>query len=122
MNVGLVTGPVDAERTARAADEGRLARAELARDRDDVADVEQGGERAAIASVSSGEDEVQLHAAAQKRPSWHGLDVGDGRRRRGPGLERSRRRHGRGGASRTRPSSAGMRAKSYSSTFSIAGV
>ena len=45
MYVGLVTGAVDAERPRGPADEGRLARAELARDRDDIARLELARER-----------------------------------------------------------------------------
>ena len=50
--------PVDAERAAGAADEGRLPGAELARDRDDVARARSSARKpAAMRSVSSGEED-----------------------------------------------------------------
>ena len=64
---------VDPERAAGAADERRLARAELARDEDDVTGREQRGRAGPPnASVSSAEPRLELEHAAQKRPSCTG--------------------------------------------------
>ena len=55
-----MTGPVDAERPRGAAHEGRLARAELARDRHDVAGLELPGDRSADALGLLGRGRLQL--------------------------------------------------------------
>ena len=54
---------LDAERAAGAADERRLAGAELARDRDDVAGAEPRASRAPSASVSSADARLDRHAS-----------------------------------------------------------
>ena len=105
----------DAERAAGAADERRLAGAELAGDGDDVARRRVARRRAAAsASVSSGERGLDL--GGQNRPSCTATGSGSrlGLRLAAPARD--------GAGSHAAPISAGICAKSSSSTLSIAGV
>src|SRR5918912_1594658 len=104
-------GRLDSERAAGAAHERRLAAAKLTGDRDDVVDAKHGREATrdgfGLPRGSGGE----LNSRSQKRPSWTAGSGAIGASA-GTGV----------GASTVRPSSYGSRAKSASSTFSIAGV
>ena len=103
-----------AERAAGAAHERRLARAELARDGDDVARSRAARRGRPRSARSRSPRRWRARCARQKRPSW--TDSGLRLRRRRPALPLA------AGSSTVRSSSAGMRAKSSSSTFSIDGV
>jgi hypothetical protein len=96
-----------AERAAGAAHERRLPRAELARDRDDIARLQAGDElRRELFRFLGG---VSL---GQKRPSWTA----------GSAVTGVRKTAGSGVGATSRPSSSGMRAKSDFSTSSMRGV
>ena len=103
--VGLVTGPFDPERAGGAADERRLAGAELARDRHDVARPQVGGEPGSELLGFFGR--VCLD---QKRPSWTA------------GSAAAWATNAGWGGATSRPMSSGRRAKSAFSTSSIRGV
>ena len=122
MNVGLATGALDAERAAGAADERRLAGAELAGDADDVARLQPRRAVAPSVSVSPADSVVtttrprlaRRWTRRQKRPSWTARRLG-GRLR--PAA--ARRRRGRRGLAAEQ---LGQPGKSASSTSSIRGV
>ena len=97
-----------AERTAGAADEGRLAAAELARDGDDVAYGELARQLRGECLGVFGRCRPKL---GQNSPSWTAGSVSTAA---SCGAST--------GASSLRPSKSGRQAKSSSSTFSIAGV
>ena len=115
MNVGLVTGRLDAERAAGAADERRLARAELAGDRDDVAGARApAASRAPSASVSSarGASRPTTLVSVAARAASEEAELNRLGRLRGLGRRLARRRDRRPAARRpTRPSSSGSRAE-----------
>jgi hypothetical protein len=100
----------DAERAAGAADEGRFPGAELAGDGDDVARLEPGGDAAGERLGLLRRGCLDLR---QNKPSWTARGSGSG----SAGVASSET-----GGSTSRSSNPGIRRKSSSSTFSMAGV
>ena len=111
MKVGETTASLDPERPAGAADQGRLAAAELAGDQDDVAGPQLGGEprperlgrRGPVAELRRSTEEVEL----VRRP------------RSGDGADRGRRLASAGGSVASSPGSLAKSSRSVSTSDGV---